>query len=380
MRNFRFFFILIMLLLLLAGCSKPVDQPVATSAAPPAETSLPTATMILPAQPTLASPASTPAKGTIDTLIEGTMALRSVKLNLETTRPDGQATSLAGEIDASGAQHLVKVYPQPDSTLFPVGSGNPPSTAEIYVLTEGAYTPDENGALHLAEAADVVDYLQSSLLGPDGPGFWLKILPAGSLSPAGSEVLNGFQSMKYALSACIGDGTISGSMWIEPSLQALIGAELSIPASLAGPEASGDLNIRFHVAQADVAPIQPAVAAKISTEPETEATVEPAEAAAPTDPSAAGLPPDVPLYSDAKLLVVEPGTIVYQPGADVATVKQFYSDRLISSGWETDGDPIEAGGAFFMSWVKGDLTIQINLQPNAPAGSLVVLGCDGCAQ
>ncbi len=108
-------------------------------------------------------------------------------------------------------------------------------------------------------------YLQSALLSPDGPGFWLKILPTGSLTPQGNEETSGFQTSKYSIQGNLDEATITGFLWVAADKQTLLDTEIDVPASLAGPQTQGTLQIRFQVEQADIAPIQPETAAALPT-------------------------------------------------------------------------------------------------------------------
>jgi hypothetical protein len=116
------------------------------------------------------------------------------------------------------------------------------------------------------------DYLQelSSLLhGPNGPGLWLDLLPAGSLTTAGQESVGGFAAEKYTVNGSVNDQTITGSLWYEA--HALVQVELHIPAALLEPDrsdAQGELKITLEVQKADVPPVTlPAPPAGEATSP-----------------------------------------------------------------------------------------------------------------
>ncbi len=195
--------------------------------------------------------------GTIDSLVSSTLALRGVEFNLTTTQPGGEQASLTGEIDARGNQHLLKTYP-PNPTL-PLGEGvtDPASRQEIYILDGVAYVPDINGTLQPAQTPSLASTLQDALLSPDGPAYWLKLLPQGSLTTQGNETFGGSQALKYAIQGSVDGQDITGELWLTPDQSALLGAEISVPAGLiSSMQPTGHLQVSFSVTQTNVAPIQ----------------------------------------------------------------------------------------------------------------------------
>ncbi len=149
MHTHRSLLLLPILLGVCLACSRAT--PTAISPAANSQTTasevLPATTLNVEAQSTLAaaaSPVPGEKKGTIDSLVDGTLNLHGVKIELSTTQPDGPVTSLVVEIDANGNQHLVKTYPTSPTPLFENGVADPPTTIELYVLADVAYAPDRN--------------------------------------------------------------------------------------------------------------------------------------------------------------------------------------------------------------------------------------------
>ncbi len=91
----------------------------------------------------------------------------------------------------------------------------------------------------------------------ESPAFWLNVLPAGSIQPAGSESVGGFTADKYTVHGTVNGQTITGTLWEEPQADALVQAELHIPAALLSapsqPQA-GEMLITLKAHKADIAP------------------------------------------------------------------------------------------------------------------------------
>jgi hypothetical protein len=95
--------------------------------------------------------------------------------------------------------------------------------------------------------------------------------------------------------------------------------------------------------------------------------------------SAAGLPPDIPLYKDAVIQNVVPGTLTYLvAAADVTMLKTFYEEQLKAAGWELVSAPIESSGSVMENWKKGSQEVVIMLAPNGTSGSIVSINCAAC--
>jgi hypothetical protein len=105
-------------------------------------------------------------------------------------------------------------------------------------------------------AEDYGVVLSNQLHGPDGPGLWLDLLPAGSLQPAGGESVGGFAADKYTVNGMVHGQKITGSLWYYA--HALVQVELHIPAGLLDPTkpaAQGELKITLETQKADVPPV-----------------------------------------------------------------------------------------------------------------------------
>ncbi len=205
----------------------------------------------------------------------------------------------------------------------------------------------------------MTSFVQLALKSPDGPAFWLKVLPAGSISVAGDETFGGYQARKYAIQATVEGMTITGMAWLDPSVPALIGARLTIPGKLTSAPTEGNLQIEYQLEKADVALIQ-----EKATSPNPTATV--------------SVPGGLQVYQDARNIVSQPGVFMYDTDADVATIKQFYLDQFVAGGWQISGQELEASGTYIANWVKDTLSINLAITANQPSGSLVMITCDGC--
>jgi hypothetical protein len=95
------------------------------------------------------------------------------------------------------------------------------------------------------------------------------------------------------------------------------------------------------------------------------------------DLDSAGLPEDVPIYPDAVLIMVNPGTASFQITAGVDTVKEYYEDRMPAAGWAPEGNAYEDSGTYTRTWTKGDQRITITIISNEN-GTLLTLNCSSC--
>jgi hypothetical protein len=190
-------------------------------------------------------------------MIDLTLGLRSVRLSLAATDPDGYARSLTGEIDAAGNSHLVEPFdpgPEMQGTLTPPEGGW--GAFELFVVDGRAYTRMPGEAAVQDDA--YLTSLEDDLRGPDGPGLWLVWAGTEDLEPAAHEEMGGFSAIRYPVNATVEDGTIQGTIWMDEESLALVRAELTISPTLfstADNPASGDLSILFEVARAEVSPI-----------------------------------------------------------------------------------------------------------------------------
>jgi len=192
-------------------------------------------------------------------LLTQTLALRSVKISLDTIYPDGSGTRVSAEVDAAGNYHLKKTFEGGLPAEFPQAMGEPPDSTELYVVQGVAYGPDQSGEIVKAEASGLASQLETLLRGVNGPGLWINVLPDGSLAlQQNAEQKGGFQAAKYAVQGDIEGSAITGAIWVDPENQALIAAELNVPGALvSNPDqpAADPLKINFQVEKAEIAPI-----------------------------------------------------------------------------------------------------------------------------
>ncbi len=93
----------------------------------------------------------------------------------------------------------------------------------------------------------------------DGPALWLNLLPEGSLIPTGARDVGGFAAECYAVQGEVAGGVISGEVCKEPQANALVLADLHIPAGLLdAPDAvaEGEMTIVLSAEQAEVERIE----------------------------------------------------------------------------------------------------------------------------
>ena len=193
----------------------------------------------------------------LDRLLE----LRSIQFNLTALQPDGASRSVQGEIDSAGNMHLKLHSPVPVLSDLPENFNMDlklPEESELYVVDGKAYQPDDQNPTWMLEpvANDYVKNLSGLLHGPDGPGLWLDLLPAGSLKPAGQATVGGFAADKYMVNVRVHDQIITGSLWYES--HALVRVELHIPAALFAPDMpapQGELKVTLDVQKTAVSPV-----------------------------------------------------------------------------------------------------------------------------
>ena len=190
------------------------------------------------------------------------LGLRSIQFKLAVTLPEGASRTLDGEIDRAGNMHLKFGYKGFDLTGMPKGFDAKalPSKVEVYVVDGKAYQLDENDPGWTTTPFDenYLPALSQELHGMESPALWLNILPPGSIQPAGSEQMGGFATDKYVVAGEVDGQKISGTIWEEPGQDALVQAELHIPAALlSAPDQprTGEMKITFTAQKADVAPV-----------------------------------------------------------------------------------------------------------------------------
>jgi hypothetical protein len=167
------------------------------------------------------------------------LAMRSIQFNLQVTRPDGSNRSLDAEIDSVGNMHLKFGYQGFDLKGMPKDYDPKalPPFVELYVVDGKAYLPDAQDPTWSTTPFDD-NYpadLSLELHGMESPAMWLNILPPGSLQPAGNESVGGFAADKYSVNGSVDGQQITGTLWEEPQADALVQAELHVPAALLSP-------------------------------------------------------------------------------------------------------------------------------------------------
>lgn len=240
-------------------------QPAAILTAPAA--AQPGSPTPLPAATELSKNVPTQASASQDELLQPDpldhlLGMRSIQFNLTVTRLDGTIRSLDAEIDSAGNMHLIFGYQGFDLTGMPKDfdpKALPPS-AEIFVIGSKAYLPDAQDPKSRTTPFDE-NYpanLSLELHGLESPALWLNLLPPGSIQPAGQETVGGFAADKYRVDGKVDGQKISGTLWEEPQADALVQAELHIPAALLSPPnqpLSGEMLITLKAQKKDVAPV-----------------------------------------------------------------------------------------------------------------------------
>ncbi|RPI80191.1 MAG: hypothetical protein EHM41_23200 [Chloroflexi bacterium] len=205
------------------------------------------------------SPVPTKSSSTLmQDLTTQSLALRSVKMSLDTLYTDGKAAHIDVEIDSAGNYYLKKTFIGGLPEGYPQTVDSPPNSTELYVVDGIPYGPDQDGNIVKAEAVELASSLENLLLGVDGPGLWIKILPKGSLTVGGEEQRGGFQAKKYIVQSDIEGNQITGAIWVDQENQVLTGADLIVPGALLGsPDqpAENPLEIHFQVEKSEVSPI-----------------------------------------------------------------------------------------------------------------------------
>jgi hypothetical protein len=232
----------------------------ATSTPVPVEEGEPSAVSVtLPVEQGV--PAAEPTVPEADPL-DHLLMMRSVRIKLDSLRPDGTRRVIDLEIDGQGNMHLKYELPCLDPETMPEGFDPNflPNSDELYVLGGEVYRPDaQNPAWRTTPLSD--EYLQRISMqfhGADSPALWLDVLPEGSIQAAGNETVGGFAAEKYTVHGMLEEQVITGTLWFEPQADALIQAELHIPAALIStpdrPQ-SGELTITLNTEKADVSPV-----------------------------------------------------------------------------------------------------------------------------
>jgi len=190
------------------------------------------------------------------------LGMRSIQFNLTVTRLDGTIRSLDAEIDSAGNMHLIFGYQGFDLTGMPkdYDAKALPTSAEIFVIDSKAYLSDAQDPNWRTTPFDE-NYpatLALELHGLESPAMWLNLLPPGSIQSTGQETVGGFTTDKYSVDGSVDGQKISGTLWEEPQADALVQAELHIPAALLSPPGQplpGEMLITLKAQKKDVAPV-----------------------------------------------------------------------------------------------------------------------------
>lgn len=190
------------------------------------------------------------------------LTMRSLKFNLTSLKWDGTSYSIDVEIDSAGNMHVKHSLPCIDPAIIPEGydQSTLPSGNELVVVDGKANRPSDQNPGWMTTPIDE-NYIQSlarELHGPDGSAIWLDILPLGSINAAGKDTVGGFAADKYAVNGQVRGQSITGAIWFEPQVDALIQAELHVPAVLLsdpGKPQQGELKITLNAQKADVTPV-----------------------------------------------------------------------------------------------------------------------------
>lgn len=190
------------------------------------------------------------------------LTMHSIKFNLTSLKWDGTSYSIDVEIDSAGNMHVKHSLPGIDPALFP--KGYDPNTLssgyELYVVDGKAYRPSDQNPNWMTTPIDetYIQTLARELHGPDGPGIWLDLLPLGSIHAAGKDSVDGFAADKYTVNGQVEGQSITGAIWFEPQADALVQAELHVPAVLLSDPSKpqqGELMITLNAQKADVPPV-----------------------------------------------------------------------------------------------------------------------------
>jgi hypothetical protein len=187
------------------------------------------------------------------------LSMRSIKINLTALRPDGTKRTIDVEIDSAENMRVKYNLPAMDPKILPEGVDPTelPTSYEMYVVDGNAYEPSDLDPAWMTTpyGKDFGKTLSDQMHGMDGPALWLDILPEGSIRAAGNETVGGFAADKYAVNGTIDGQRITGTLWFEPQADALVQAELHVPATLLGdPSISqqGELKISLNAQKADI--------------------------------------------------------------------------------------------------------------------------------
>jgi hypothetical protein len=250
--HFRIWVFTPLIILILLACSYLQGPVTETSPSPVPEDS---------GQPGLATEAdesqAKPEESVLDRSdpLSHLLDLYSIRFDLVATYPDQTSSSTQVEIDAAGNLHLKFKTPSLTGTTDQASTLSP--DFEIYTVDETGYqfNSQENSWSTTSELIDYRMVLLEQMHGIEGPGLWLDILPDGSLQSAGEETVGGFTTEKVAVNGIVAEQTVTGSLWYDIESQALVRAELHIPAallSISEEPVQGELKITLEAQKTDI--------------------------------------------------------------------------------------------------------------------------------
>jgi hypothetical protein len=291
-------FALLLVGILMMSCSLPFLT--GPASAPPVQQNQPTLlaktlSTTAPAAPLQSTSAAAPAPGQPTPAetdpLDRLLAMRSIKFNLTALSRDGASRSLDVEIDSAGGMHVKSSLPAINPKLLPKGfdPNTLPTTNELYVLDGKAYQPSDQNPAWMTAPLDpnYIQTLSRQMHGQDGPAFWLNLLPEGSIRPGGKDTAGGFAADKYLVNGQVDGQSITGTIWFEPQADALVQAELHVPAALlSAPDKpqKGEVKITLNTQKADV----PLVSLPAAPSSQAAATAVPTAAAAAGSPTGSG--------------------------------------------------------------------------------------------
>jgi hypothetical protein len=256
--HFRLWLILLPIILVMSACNFLAGPGTPTMPVSQGSTGVASQTTPLPLGSTSEATQTNPAA---PDPLERLLGMRSIQFNLTALQPDGTSRSVQAEIDSNGNMHLklhASVSLPPNLPEKFSTTSSLPEESELYVVDGKTYQSDEQNPAWMTTpvAEDYVVVLSNLLHGPNGPGLWLDILPAGSLQSAGRETVGGFDADKYTVNGTVHGQKITGSLWYES--HTLVQVELHIPAALLDPTkpaAQGELKITLETQKVSGSPV-----------------------------------------------------------------------------------------------------------------------------
>jgi hypothetical protein len=189
----------------------------------------------------------------IDLWLQATVSLRSVNLELVTASSTRDLKTLSAQIDSKGNMHLSLSLPFREE-IAATPDAPSPIDFELFLVDGAAYTRT-GGEGPAAPNNSYLTMLLDTLLGPEGPGLWLNILPEKDFTSAGNETHGGFNAVKYNVDGQLEKGAVQGMIWIDGQSDALVDAELTVSEGLFFPPGSdqgGDVKITLTVEKTEV--------------------------------------------------------------------------------------------------------------------------------